>query len=188
MPFPSVHRGAGRGATSARPRSVVHRHRQHGRLGAALSGHQAEAERQLRIALRTDSTFAVGHLYLGRVLQFNGQLDSALSHFAAMGPLRAWVPTIAGEGYVYAQQGPVDRARQVLRQLDSLSRTEYVTAYAVALVHAALGERDSAFVWLNKAVDERTHWLLWLNRDRRWDPIRSDPRFAAIATRVGVPD
>ena len=152
------------------------------------SGNQAEAERQLRIALRTDSTFAIGHLYLGRVLQFNGQLDSALAHFAAMGPLRSWVPTIAGEGYVYAQQGRRDRARDVLRQLDSLSRTEYVTAYAVALVHVALAQPDSAFAWLNRAVDERTHWLLWLNRDRRWDPIRGDPRFRAIATRVGVPD
>jgi len=152
------------------------------------SGKQADAERQLRIAVRTDSTFPVARLYLGRVLQFNGQLDSALAQFAAMGPLRAWVPTIAGEGYVYAQQGRRDRAQQVLERLDSLSRSEYVTAYAVALVHAALGQRDSAFVWLNKAVDERTHWLLWLNRDRRWDPIRSDDRFRAIVRRVGIPD
>jgi len=152
------------------------------------SGKQAEAERQLRIAVRTDSTFPVAHLYLGRVLQFNGQLDSALAHFAAMGPLRAWVPTIAGEGYVYAQQGRRDRAQRVLQQLDSLSESQYVTAYAVALVHAALGQRDSAFVWLTKAVDERTHWVLWLNRDRRWDPIRSDDRFRAIVRRVGIPD
>jgi DNA-binding SARP family transcriptional activator/Flp pilus assembly protein TadD len=151
------------------------------------SGEQAEAERQLRIALRTDSTFPVAHLYLGRVLQFNGQLDSALAHFAAMGPLRTWVPTLAGEGYVYAQQGRRDLARDVLQRLDSLSKSEYVTAYAVALVHAALGQSDSAFVWLNKAVDERTHWVLWLNRDRRWDPIRSDPRFRAVVQRVGVP-
>ncbi len=152
------------------------------------SGKQADAERQLRIALRTDSTFPVAHLYLGRVLQFNGQLDSALARFAAMGPLRAWVPTIAGEGYVYAQQGRRDRAQQVLDVLDSLSRSQYVTAYAVALVHAALGQRDSAFVWLSKAVDERTHWVLWLNRDRRWDPIRSDARFRAVVRRVGLPD
>jgi serine/threonine-protein kinase len=138
--------------------------------------------------LRTDSTFPVAHLYLGRVLQFNGQLDSALAHFAAMGPLRAWVPTIAGEGYVYAQQGRRDRAQRVLDVLDSLSRSQYVTAYAVALVHAALGRRDSAFVWLSKAVDERTHWVLWLNRDRRWDPIRSDARFRAVVRRVGIPD
>lgn len=152
------------------------------------SGNQAEAERQLRIALRTDSTFAIGHLYLGRVLQFNQQYDSALAHYAAMGALRAWVPTIAGEGYVYAQIGDRARAQATLRQLDSLSRREYVTAYAVALVHAALAQPDSAFAWLDKAVGERTHWLLWLNRDRRWDPIRADPRFRAITRRVGVPD
>ena len=152
------------------------------------SGKQADAERQLRIAVRTDSTFPVAHLYLGRVLQFNGQLDSALAHFAATGRLRAWVPTIAGEGYVYAQQGRRDKAQAVLDSLTALSRTQYVTAYAVALVHAALGQRDSAFVWLNKAVDERTHWVLWLNRDRRWEPIRSDERFRAIVRRVKLPD
>ena len=151
------------------------------------SGKQADAERQLRIALRTDSNFAIGHLYLGRVLQFQGQYDSALVHFEATGPLRAWVPTIAGDGYVYAQQGKRNRARDVLLRLDSLSRTEYVTSYAVALVHAALGQRDSAFVWLDRAVQERTHWLLWLNRDRRWDPIRSDSRFRALVRRVGLP-
>jgi DNA-binding SARP family transcriptional activator/Tfp pilus assembly protein PilF len=152
------------------------------------SGKQADAERQLRIAMRTDSTYPVAHLYLGRVLQFNGQLDSALAHFAATGGLRAWVPTIAGEGYVYAQQGRRDKAQAILDSLASLSRTQYVTAYAVALVHTALGQRDSAFVWLNKAVDERTHWVLWLNRDRRWDPIRSDERFRAIVRRVKLPD
>jgi serine/threonine-protein kinase len=152
------------------------------------SGKQADAERQLRIAVRTDSTFPVAHLYLGRVLQFKGRRDSALAHFAPKGPLHAWVPTIAGEGYVYAQQGRRDDAREVLERLDSLSRTQYVTAYAVALVHAALGQRDSAFAWLNRAVDERTHWVLWLNRDRRWDPIRSDDRFRAIVRRVGIPD
>jgi tetratricopeptide (TPR) repeat protein len=152
------------------------------------SGKQAEAERQLRIALRSDSTFAVAHLYLGRVLQFNGLPDSALAHFAATGPLRAWVPTIAGEGYVYAQQGRADRARGVLQRLDSLSHSQYVTAYAFALVYAALGQSDSAFIWLDKSVQERTHWLLWLNRDRRWDPIRGDSRFRAITARVGVPN
>ena len=152
------------------------------------SGKQADAERQLRIALRSDSSSAVGHLYLGRVLQFNGQLDSALAHFEAMGPLRTWVPTIAGEAYVYAQQGKRDRALAILQRLDSLSRTEYVTAYAVALVHAALGRSDSAFAWLDRAVAERTHWVLWLNRDRRWDPIRSDSRFRRLTTEVRLPD
>jgi hypothetical protein len=62
-----------------------------------------------------------------------------------------------------------------------------VTAYAYALVHTALGQPDSAFTWLDRAVNERTHWLVWLNRDFRWAPLRADPRFAQIGRRVGVP-
>lgn len=152
------------------------------------SGQQEAAEATLRTALRADSTFAVGHLYLGRVLQFQGEYDSALAHFARTGPLRSWIPNVAGEGYVYAQLGRRDDAHDVLARLDSLARTEYVTAYAVALVYAALDEKDQAFAWLDRAVAERTHWLLWLNRDLRWAPIRDDPRFATLRRRVGVPD
>jgi hypothetical protein len=76
----------------------------------------------------------------------------------------------------------------VLEQLDSISRTQYVTAYAVALVHTALGDHDRAFAWLDQAVKERTHWVLWLNRDRRWDPIRNDTRFQALTRRVHLPN
>ena len=152
------------------------------------SGKQDQAEAALRTALRTDSTFAIAHLYLGRVLQFKGQPDSALAHFAQMGPLRSWIPNIAGEAYVYAEMGRRDAAQAALARLDSLARTEYVTSYAVALVHTALGDRDRAFAWLDRAVAERTHWLLWLARDRRWAPLRDDPRFAALLRRVGLPD
>jgi len=151
------------------------------------SGKQAEAERQLRIALRSDSSFGVAQLYIGRVLQFQGQLDSALAHFAATGALRGWIPNIAGEGYVYAQQGRRQEALAVLARMDSLSHSQYVTPYARALVHAALGDRDSAFVWLERSVQGRTHWIVWLNRDLRWQPIRDDPRFAALVKQVGLP-
>jgi tetratricopeptide (TPR) repeat protein len=152
------------------------------------SGKQDQAEAVLRTALRTDSTFGIGHLYLGRVLQFEGHLDSALAHFARTGALRSWIPNIAGEGYVYAQQARRADALRVLHRLDSLSSSQYVTSYAVALVHTALGDRDQAFAWLDRAVQERTHWLLWLNRDRRWDQIRDDPRFRSLVRRVGLPD
>lgn len=152
------------------------------------SGKQDQAETVLRSTLRTDSTFAIGHLYLGRVLQFEGHLDSALAHFAQTGVTRSWIPTVAGEGYVYAQQGRRAEALRVVQRLDSLSSGAYVTSYAVALVYTALGDRDRAFAWLDRAVQERTHWLLWLNRDRRWDPIRSDPRFGSLVRRVGLPN
>jgi serine/threonine-protein kinase len=151
------------------------------------SGDQREAERQLRIALRMDPTFDIARLYLGRVLQFDGLLDSAVAQFDSLGVMRQWIPNVAGLGYVYGQQGRAADARAVLDRMDSLARREYVTPYAVALVHTALGDRDSAFAWLNRAVEERAHWLVWLNRDRRWAPLRFDPRFAELVRRVDLP-
>jgi len=151
------------------------------------AGEQGDAERELRIALREDSAFALGHFYLGRVHQARGRLDSALAEYRATGPLREWVPTIAAVGNVYGSQGRRREALASLARLDSLSRRTYVTAYAVALVHASLGQRDSAFAWLERGAAERTHWMVWLRRDPRWAPIRSDPRFERLATRLKLP-
>ena len=103
------------------------------------------------------------------------------------GRLRRWVPTVAGMGYVYGMIGKKDDARRILDTLLMRARSEYVTAYAVALLYTALGDKDRAFAWLNTAVAERTHWLVWLERDPRWGPIRGDPRFKAIERRVGLP-
>ena len=50
----------------------------------------------------------------------------------------------------------------------------------------ALDQRDQAFEWLHKAVDQRSGWLVYLNVDPIWDPIRSDPRFADVLQRIGL--
>jgi eukaryotic-like serine/threonine-protein kinase len=151
------------------------------------SHRQDEAERLLRQALRIDSTFALGRFYLGRVLQAKGEFDSARAEYGRPGPLRQWVPTLAALGNLYGLEGKRADALTILSRLDSLSRTDYVTSYGVALVHAALGSPDSAFVWLDRAVKERTHWVVWLNRDPRWERLRPDPRFADLVRRVGLP-
>ncbi|HJR35716.1 MAG TPA: BTAD domain-containing putative transcriptional regulator, partial [Gemmatimonadales bacterium] len=155
---------------------------------AYYAGKTPEALRILRAGERTDSTNGVLQLYLGRVHQAMGSFDSATAHYAATGPLRTWIPTVAGEGTVAALQGRTARAREVLQYLDSLDRSgEYVTPYAVALVHAALGDKDSAFAQLARGYRERTHWLVWLNRDSRWRSLRDDSRFAALVSAIGLP-
>jgi len=146
------------------------------------------AKRALEIVLREDSTFALGHLYLGRTYQATGELDRAMGQYELTGPLHDWVPTIAAKAYVLGLLGRDAEARASLAQLDSMSRRTYVTAYGVALIHAALKQPDSAFVWLERGVAERTNWMVWLNRDPRWNPIRADPRFAAITHRIRLPN
>ncbi len=151
------------------------------------AGQNAKAERGIRIALRTDSVNGLAHFYLGRVLQERGSLDQALEQYRATASLINWVPTVAAIGHVYGTQGNTREARAILSRLDSLRASEYVTAYGIALVYASLGQRDSAFAWLDRGVTERTHWMVWLRRDPRWAPIRRDPRFAALAGRLRLP-
>ena len=145
------------------------------------------AKHDIEIALREDSSFGLGHLYLGRMYQEGRQFDSALAQYETTGPLRDWVPTVAGKGYVLGAIGKRAEARATLARLDSMSRKSYVTAYGIALIYAALRKPDSAFAWLDRGVTERTNWMVWLNRDRRWDPIRNDPRFAALTHKIGLP-
>ena len=149
-------------------------------------GRLGEARAQLESVLAMNAESPAAHLWLGRVAQRENRLERALEEYGSTGPLRAWPPTIAAAGYVHALRGERDKARGALATLDSISKHRYVTAIAPALIHAALGERDSAFAWLDRAVAERTHWLVWLALDDRWAPLRADPRFDALLARVGL--
>jgi hypothetical protein len=67
-----------------------------------------------------------------------------------------------------------------------IGEQRYVTSYGVALVRAGLGDKPEAFRWLDKAYDERSHWLVWLSLDPRWNDLRGDPRFDQLRKRVGL--
>jgi len=147
-----------------------------------------EAIQQLRSTLAMNSSFPLAHLWLGRAYQEKGMYSEALEAFNRAGSvLRDWPVTLAAIGYVQAVAGQRQRAQDTLAHLKALSRSRYVTAYGVALVYAGLGDRERAFEWLDKGIEERTHWLVWLKLDPRWDGLRPDPRLAQLVRRVGLP-
>lgn len=63
----------------------------------------------------------------------------------------------------------------------------YGSAYQIASFYALLGEKEEAFRWLNTAYEEHDTGLLFLRPDLSFDPIRSDPRFADLVRKVGLP-
>ena len=182
---------------SAEARAEIARARQLSPLSLAVAtdagfvyfynGLMGEARSQLENVLLRNPASPGAHLWLGRINQGEGHTADALREYEASGALRQWPPTIAAVGYVHGMRGERDTARLALAALDSIARRRYVSAYAVALVHAALGNRDSAFAALDRAIQERSNWVIWLGRDRRWEPLRSDPRFAHLLQRVGLP-
>ena len=76
-------------------------------------------------------------------------------------------------------------AEAVLTTLEAIARERYVPPYALALVHAGLGQRDLTFEWLGRAYAARDVHLTWLPQDAKWDPFRDDPRFRDLLNRCG---
>ena len=59
--------------------------------------------------------------------------------------------------------------------------------YLLGVAYARIGDRDDAFRWLNRAVDQHCIWLVSLAVDPRLDPLRSDPRFQVLLRRINLP-
>ena len=94
---------------------------------------------------------------------------------------------LAELGDSYAAAGNRSEALRILDQLQELSKTSYVMAYWMALIHANLGERDQAFHWLEMSYQERSPTLSFLKIDPRLDALRSDPRFDNHLRRLNLP-
>lgn len=147
-----------------------------------------EAAKQLKFVLELNKDFPPARLWLGRTYQELGKFDDALAQYRLVEEkLPEWPVSIAARGFVAGVSGRIYEAEIILAELKRLAEQRFVTSYGVALVHAGLGQNDAAFAWLNKAFVERSHWLVWLRLDPRWNGLRSDSRFAELVSRIGFP-
>jgi hypothetical protein len=79
------------------------------------------------------------------------------------------------------------RTTAALRALQQLKRRRYVSPWLVAIVYTELGDKNQAFVWLEKAYEGREHDLAYSNVWPMFDSLRSDPRFKDLMRRIGLP-
>lgn len=87
-----------------------------------------------------------------------------------------------------ARAGRTDEARAALNRLVELAQHRYVPAYDFALIHAALGDADQAFHWLDRSLAEPSALLGNLRADPVLDPLRSDPRYREVERRLRLPE
>ncbi len=84
-----------------------------------------------------------------------------------------------------AMSGRKEEAREILAEVLEKNFPRRVQPGWIAAVYAALGQKDEAFAWLDKAVEYYDSWLFML-QDPFWDPLRSDPRFKALLKKLGL--
>jgi len=77
--------------------------------------------------------------------------------------------------------------RKAIEARQAQRKTGYSSAYGIAQLYSELGDKDQGFRWLNSAYQERDYLLQRLKTDFLLDPIRSDPRFAELVRKVGLP-
>jgi serine/threonine protein kinase/Flp pilus assembly protein TadD len=145
----------------------------------------------LRKTLEMDPNFALAHVRLGGAYEFKGMYEEAIVEYQKARELsgsRADNPGMsAAFAHVYAASGRGDQAREILKRLKEQSQRSYVSPCDIAEVHAALGEKDQAFEWLEKAYDARSSDFRFLKVSPSFpSSLRLDPRFTDLLRRVGL--
>ncbi len=141
----------------------------------------------LRRVLDIDVNFPPAHLYLGWAYEQKGMFEEAIAEFQKGSSLSGGEPTMVGAlGHAYAVSGQKGRAQNALAELKQLMKRQYVQPYEIAVIHIGLGDNEQAFEWLEKAYQDRSHWLVWLKVDPRFDSLHSDSRYRDLRQRMGL--
>ncbi len=162
-----------------------------GKTSAALLHYYArrydQAIEHSRRVLELDPNFAMAREHLARAYIQKGMHAQAIEVLRAGGGASDTNPRlVAALGIALAAAGMTDEARGKLVELQELSRGRYVSPYYMALVHAAIGETDSAFECLRRACDDRSADLRFFKVDPALDTLRSDPRFDDLLRRMNL--
>jgi len=156
-------------------------------------GRHEEALVQFRRTLDIDPTTGGqgSHWGIAMVYQRRGMYDEAireLEEARRLDPRPSW--RLTGDAEAYALAGRRSEALAMLAQILEARKHQYVSPFAIGQIYAALGDKDQAFVWLNKAIDEREVIVVYLRAMGLSEPslssLRDDPRFQLLLQRVGL--
>jgi DNA-binding winged helix-turn-helix (wHTH) protein/TolB-like protein/Flp pilus assembly protein TadD len=152
---------------------------------ASLSGNADRAINITRKIIEIDPNFARAHLRLGRAYEQKQMLEPAVSEFDAAVSLSTGESCSKGSlGHADALLGRTKAAKQLLQELESPTGKRYVPSYAIALIYAGLGDKDSAIGWLQRAYEDKSTGMAFLRTDPELSSLHSDPRFQELSRRV----
>jgi TolB-like protein/Flp pilus assembly protein TadD len=146
-----------------------------------------EAIREYRSLLASQPDDLPANLFLGMALISNGQPSKAISPLEKV--ISGSQRTIDAFGVLvmaYAQAGRRADALRLLGQLKKRQQTNYVPAGVFVNAYLGLGDYEQTFVWLDRALQERSNLLQYVKVHPFFDPVRGDPRFADLVRRVGL--
>lgn len=149
------------------------------------AGKYDEATEVFLKTLEVEPNFAMAHFFLGQTHSQKKMFNEALSEFEEASKLfGASTNMQATFGTASALAGNKDKALEILKDLEKESKEKYVSAYDMAMIHTGLGNKEQALKWLEKALDEHSYLLIYLNVDPVLQSLRDDKRFKKIQSKM----
>ena len=146
-----------------------------------------KSERQLHDLLELNPNFMRAHLLLGQVYQQEGKLEKAVETLQRAVQLSGDDPVnLSALGHALGTAGNTHEACAVIEVLQGLAAQRYVPACSIAAVFMGLGDRESAFASLEKALQARDIELSWLKVNPIFDSLRTDSRFLKLIGQVSA--
>lgn len=148
-----------------------------------FQGKTEEAERELKEALSTHPDQFKGLAYLGEFLYYADKLDEAERVFARsieLGKNSGDAAPMNLAAFLYASRGQRDRIAPMVFAYKPEDVVDGDQAYWLAGIHALLGEKQQALMWLRKAVDLGNHNYPWFQRDKNFASLRGDPEYQRL--------
>ena len=139
---------------------------------------------------KDDPTFAIAHDCLAQAYWGKHMYPQVIEEWKICGLLSGYKvdvdwATAMEQGFQSAGwKGAVARG---IESRKAQRKTGYYSAFIIATFYADVGDKEQAFQWLNTAYQEHDWLLISLNTNFRLDSLRSDPRYAELVRKVGLP-
>jgi TolB-like protein/DNA-binding winged helix-turn-helix (wHTH) protein/Flp pilus assembly protein TadD len=146
-----------------------------------------EAIREFRIvlAIKPDNGFTLWPL--GWTLICNHQAEKAIPVLEKAAFVTDRSPgVISALIFAYAHAGRRADALRLLGELKRRQQTGYIPAGAFVNAYLGIGDKNEAFAWLDRAYQEQSNPLIYINVFPPFDPLRGEPRFQRLVHRVGL--
>jgi tetratricopeptide (TPR) repeat protein len=126
--------------------------------------------------------------YVGWAYRQKRMYPEAIAEFTRIPPDLLSSPAFNGHlGVAYARAGNRAEAEKIVRELTARAKKDNVGTFELAFLCGAIGERDRAFAWLERAYQVRDKGMTFLKVEPAIDELRSDPRFQTYLDRTNFP-
>ncbi|MFI5237156.1 MAG: tetratricopeptide repeat protein, partial [Ignavibacteriales bacterium] len=146
-----------------------------------------KAINQFNKTLQMDPNYAEAHFSLGMTYSAMKENDKAIREMEIAASLsNRRLVIISRMAYTYVKKGAMDKALQIINELDERSKTEEVSSFYYIPYYAALNDVKKVNELLEEAYKEKFGLLLYLKADHVFVELRNTPKFLEMLKKIGL--